>query len=223
MDSRQARGLEVLRVPGEYWRCVLLSSDPPLCLRTATRANAPQGQDGFCSAKVEIWVMPTLWRCSKHWVFSSLTKLPASVGLLSLACPELAHSGLSSLSMLVYLPASLPCGTTVSPGDPDQPLSHFKAYQPHHSPGNKDVGVFGGRRERGLGMLPEGGSSSVQPQLTPPERRIMGNMGAVFTCEVSMNPHPSCHNHIATNKENGFDISSWPAVVSVGRHFIRRN
>lgn len=43
----------------------------------------------------------------------------------------------------------------------------------------------------------------------------MGNMGAVFIWEVSMNPHPSCHNHIATNKENGFDISSWPAGDAV--------
>lgn len=47
-------------------------------------------------------------------MFSCLTKLPTSLGLLPLPCPELAPATLRSL------PASLPCAATVSPRD--QPL-----------------------------------------------------------------------------------------------------
>lgn len=121
MDGRWARGLDVLSVPQECWCCVPLSSDPPSEGRMEdTGTNAPQGQDGSCSANVKIWVTPTHRRCPTQRVISSLTKPPTSLGLLPLPCPELAPATLRSQLVLVVPPCP--------PRDPDQPLSHPKAH-----------------------------------------------------------------------------------------------
>lgn len=61
MDGRRAGDLEVPSVP-QSAEGVSLNSDFRFCLRTATRTNAPRGQNGSCSANVKIWVTPTRWR-----------------------------------------------------------------------------------------------------------------------------------------------------------------